>query len=251
MIAIPEPLIVANWKMNGLIHEVVDFTKKVDGKLKTFKHKAEVVFCPPFQAIAKASESVKHNLTIGAQDCFAAKRGAFTGDVNPAMLADVGCQYVIVGHSERREHHKETNKDVHDKVLAAHDAGLKTIVCIGESATQRRWGMTQAIIRRQLLESIPKSVYADDIVVAYEPIWAIGTGKTAKNEDIEKVHEAIRNLLLRRFGEAGQGVKILYGGSVNKKNAKKILALGNVDGVLVGGSSLKADDFWEICQSCP
>jgi triosephosphate isomerase len=189
-------------------------------------------------------------IALGAQDCHTAESGAHTGDMSAAMLADVGCSHVIVGHSERRGDHGEGDSEVQAKARAALGAGLVPVVCVGESEEQRVAGEALEVIARQIEGSLPEGEAG--LVVAYEPIWAIGTGRTATPEDVAEVHAHIRALLCRRLGEAdGGAVRVLYGGSVKAANAAGLLAVPDVDGALVGGASLSVEDFWGICASCP
>ena len=187
---------------------------------------------------------------MGGQDCHFDEKGAQTGDISSLMLADVGCAYVIVGHSERRDDHGESNELVCRKAEAAHKAGLKTIICIGETLAQRERGETIDVCSEQILGSVPATATAADTVIAYEPVWAIGTGKTPTAQDVEDVHAAVRKVLAKKIGKAQAGkMRILYGGSVKPANAKELLNLPDVDGALVGGASLKAADFMAIADN--
>ena len=185
-------------------------------------------------------------IEIGAQDCHAEPSGAFTGDISAEMLADLGAKAVIVGHSERRTLHKETDAEVHAKAQAAWRAGLTAIVCIGETRAEREAGKTLEVLGRQLGASLPDGVTAANLVIAYEPVWAIGTGLTPTTGDVAQAHEFIRQRIVERHGAAGNAVRILYGGSVKPSNAKELVAVANVNGALVGGASLKAEDFLGI-----
>ena len=187
-------------------------------------------------------------VALGAQDCHAGDFGAHTGDINAAMLADAGCSHVIVGHSERRADHGENNAVVQSKAAAAHDQGLVAIICVGETLEQRDSGETLEIITDQVTGSLPPQANAENTVIAYEPVWAIGTGRTPTIDQIIEVHDHMRALLGKQMSNS-EAVRLLYGGSVNPGNAKEILAVDNVNGGLVGGASLKAGDFWTICQS--
>lgn len=208
----------------------------------------EIVMCPPFPFIAAAADRcIGSAVSIGAQDCHALRSGAHTGDISAPMLADAGAGYVITGHSERRQDHDERDEDVRAKTRAAWASNLAAILCIGESADQRDADNTLDIIAGQLSGSIPDDSTAANLVIAYEPIWAIGTGLVPTPEQIGEVHDFIRARLCRRFGEEiGNGIRTLYGGSVNATNASRIFAIANVDGALVGGASLQADDFSPI-----
>lgn len=247
-------LIVGNWKMNLDSARVEDLLEH----LHADESSPEVVVCPPFPYLLKAKGALhlqmakgvmpETSILVGAQNCHSAESGAHTGDVSAAMLVDVGCEYVILGHSERRQGHHETSYMISDKAIAATNHGLKVIICIGETEAENAEGSTQHVLRTQLEESIPDGMSAYNMVIAYEPIWAIGTGRTAGEDDITKTHAFIRKALDGLCVDANS-VRILYGGSVNAKNAKSILALPNVDGVLVGGASLKAEDFNKIIQA--
>jgi triosephosphate isomerase len=189
-------------------------------------------------------------IALGAQDCHAAASGAHTGDVAAEMLADLGCTYVIVGHSERRSDHGESDAEVKAKAEAAQRAGLVAIVCLGETEAERDAGQALTVVGRQLAASLPEGATPANSVVAYEPVWAIGTGRTPSEEEIVAVHAELRARLVERFGAAGNDFRLLYGGSVKPSNAVAIMALPNVDGGLIGGASLKAEDFWPIVEAC-
>lgn len=208
----------------------------------------EILICPPDTLVHRAAETTKNSaIAIGSQDCHAEINGAHTGDTSAAMLADAGARYVITGHSERRADHHEQNADIRAKSTAALQAGLKVIVCMGESLTQREAGQTLDIIADQLSGSVPDGISGETLVVAYEPIWAIGTGLVPSLAQIGEVHDFIRAQLQKRFGpETGQSIRLLYGGSVKPGNAAEIFAVANVDGALVGGASLSAADFSPI-----
>ena len=209
----------------------------------------DLLVCPPFTLLDRFNSALKGSaVALGGQDCAPSPQGAHTGDVSAAMLREAGAQYVILGHSERRENHGETNADVAAKAQAAAAAGLIPIVCTGETAAQRDAGDAEAMVRSQLVHSLPQNFSG---VVAYEPIWAIGTGRTPTEDDVAAMHAAIRAALLRHLGEAGAGVKILYGGSVKPGNAASLLALPEVGGALVGGASLRAEDLLAIAAGAP
>lgn len=238
-------LAAGNWKMHGLGADL--------GELDTLMaaHPApdvDLLICPPFPLIHRAAQrTAAHPLAIGAQDCHAATTGAHTGDTSAAMLADAGASAIIVGHSERRADHDERNEDVRAKARAAMQAGLTAIICMGESLAQRDAANTLDIIAGQLSGSIPDAATGHNLVIAYEPIWAIGTGKVPSLDQIGEVHGFIRTRLERRFGPGvGRSVRLLYGGSVKPDNAADIFAVPHVDGALVGGASLKAGDFSPI-----
>jgi triosephosphate isomerase len=196
--------------------------------------------------LAQAAWHVKGAFALGGQDCHAQPKGAFTGDISAEMLKDAGASAVIVGHSERRTYHKESDADVRAKALAARRAGLCAIVCVGETRAERENGRALAVVRTQLDGSIPDGATADNLVVAYEPVWAIGSGLTPTPADVAEMHGSIRRLLRLRFADEGAGMRILYGGSVKPSNAKELLGVADVDGALVGGASLKADEFLAI-----
>jgi triosephosphate isomerase len=246
------PLVAGNWKMNGLAATLAE-ARRVQERLQDpgFSPSVDVMICPPATLVAAlASQARGSRLAVGAQDCHREARGAHTGDMAAEMLADAGASAVIVGHSERRADHGERSSDVRAKALAAHRAGLAAIVCIGETAGERQAGLTLAVVERQLYASLPDQVGAADTVVAYEPVWAIGSGLTASADDVAEVHGFLRRCLAGRFGAAGAGVRLLYGGSVKPENARELMAVRDVDGALVGGASLKADDFLAVIAGC-
>ncbi|HTO39627.1 MAG TPA: triose-phosphate isomerase [Rhizomicrobium sp.] len=238
-------LIAGNWKMNGTgasLSELAALRVALSAK----PPQADVLVCLPATLISRADASVAHAFELGGQDCHAEASGAFTGDVSAEMLRDAGASAVIVGHSERRQYHGESDAQVAAKARAAHRAGLLAIICIGESQDERDAGAALDICTRQLDASLPEGATAANVAVAYEPIWAIGTGRTPTAADIAQVHGHIRSCLVRRFGAEGQGMRILYGGSLKPSNAAEILALKDVGGGLIGGASLKAKDFLAI-----
>jgi triosephosphate isomerase len=241
------PLLAGNWKMNGLKASIGELEKIIAGarKLAQSSVKVDVMVCPPATLIADFAAAARGTpVAIGAQDCHALAACAYTGDISAEMLRDAGAQAVIVGHSERRQHHGETDAAVCAKALAAQRAGLAAIVCIGETAAERDGGRTRDIVRAQLDGSLPQSVA--NVAVAYEPVWAIGTGVTPSPSDVGEIHGFIRRHLSSRYGGAGQGIRILYGGSVKAANAKALLTVENVNGSLVGGASLDASEFVAI-----
>ena len=250
MTASRRPLIAGNWKMNGLRQDGVARTKDLAARAGKAAPKCDIVLCPPATLVQAVAEAAKGGpVAVGGQDCHAKASGAHTGDISAVMLADAGARYVIVGHSERRQAHHESDADVRAKAQAAHAAGLIAIVCVGESEAQRDAGQALSVVEAQVAGSVPDGAIPKTTVVAYEPIWAIGTGRTPTIEQIAEVHGAIRAALAKRHG--GEiGFRILYGGSVKASNAKQILALADVDGALVGGASLDAAEFWGIVESC-
>jgi triosephosphate isomerase len=239
-------LVAGNWKMNGLAASAAEFEKIVAGA-GPLAGKADVMVCPPATLIAAFAKAARGtSVAIGGQDCHAAVSGAHTGDIAAEMLADAGASAVIVGHSERRTDHHETDAQVRAKAQAAWRAGLMAIVCVGEMRPQREAGETLVVVGAQLDGSLPGGATAANLVVAYEPVWAIGTGLTPTPADVAEVHAFIRRRLTDRYGADGAGVRILYGGSVKPANAKELLTIPDVNGALVGGASLKAEDFLGI-----
>jgi len=241
-------LIAGNWKMNGVSTSFETLQAIIDGLADAGPSKdVEALICPPFTLVYSfAARSKASALKIGAQTCHWEKSGAHTGHISAEMLADAGATYVITGHSERRADHGETNETVSAQTEAALESGLIPIICVGETLADREAGNTMDIVLSQLQASIPDTAEGQDFVVAYEPVWAIGTGLTASPEQIGEVHLAVREALKARFGTQGKDIKILYGGSMKPANAEEILAIANVDGGLIGGASLKADDFLSI-----
>jgi triosephosphate isomerase len=240
------PLVAGNWKMNGLAASAGELRKIIAGATE-LTGKADILVCPPATLLSAFAEIARGSpVAIGGQDCHPEPAGAFTGDLSAEMLKDAGASAVIVGHSERRAYHQETDENIRAKALGAWRAGLLAIVCIGETKFERDAGATLARIERQLNESLPDGAKPESLVVAYEPVWAIGTGVTPTPADVAEVHNFIRKRLTGRYGAAGEGMRILYGGSVKPSNAKDLMAVANVDGALVGGASLKADDFLGI-----
>jgi triosephosphate isomerase len=248
------PLIAGNWKMYGrradgtaLAAELARQARRSgDAELR-----CDIVICPPATLLSALTDILADSpVRLGAQDCHPLASGAHTGDISAAMLADAGCRYVIVGHSERRTQHGETDDAVRAKAEAAHTAGLIAIVCLGETEAQRAGGETLAVVDRQFRASLPAAATAANTVVAYEPVWAIGTGKVPTTAEIAAVHAQLRTLARDRVGN-GERLRLLYGGSVKPGNAAEILAIANVNGALVGGASLQAGGFWAIARSCP
>ncbi|MEN3930814.1 triose-phosphate isomerase [Microvirga sp. W0021] len=247
----PRPLVAGNWKMNGLRASHEELIKMQKGYSAELKGKVDLLICPPATLVhAFAHANLGSRIGTGAQDCHAQQSGAYTGEISAEMLADCGASYVIVGHSERRQYQKEKDADVAEKATAAHQNGLIAIVCVGETQQEREAGRTLAVVRKQLKGSIPAGSSADNLVVAYEPVWAIGTGLTPTAKDVEEVHALIRSDLRRILGKVeADKVRILYGGSVKPSNAKELMSVPNVNGALVGGASLKADDFLGIATA--
>jgi len=244
------PLIAGNWKMNGLAAALSEAAAVRDALPGLGGEPPEAMICPPATLLAPLADLAKGSaLAVGAQDCHTAPAGAHTGDISAEMVKDAGGAAVIVGHSERRADHGELDRIVRAKASAAHRAGLTAIVCIGETKGERLSGLTLDVVRRQLAGSLPDATDGTNTVVAYEPIWAIGTGLTPSPQDVAEVHAAIRAHLAQRFGDAGGRVRILYGGSVKPANARELLTLPDVNGALVGGASLKAEDFLAIIRA--
>lgn len=239
----PSALVAGNWKMNGL----AESRSELETLSKLLKEGTEagcnVLICPPYTLISSFAAMNAESIAIGAQDCHAKASGAHTGDISAQMLRDAGAEYVIVGHSERRADHGESSALVCAKANAVLSEGLRAIVCVGETEAERDAGSTLTVVLGQLAESIPESATPDNMIVAYEPVWAIGTGRTPTTDDVAEVHTALRNALVERFGENGRRFSLLYGGSVKPSNAKELMSAPNVNGALVGGASLKASDF--------
>ncbi len=243
-------LIAGNWKMNGLRHSAAVLAGALAERARAAGPLAwDPLICPPAILLGPVGAALHGSaVALGGQDCHPAQSGAHTGDISAEMLADAGCRYVIVGHSERRADHGEGDAEVRVKAEAAAAAGLVPIVCVGETAAQRGAGEALRVIEAQVTGSLPRAMVGADMVIAYEPVWAIGTGQTATPADVAQVHGHIRGLLARLLGGAGAAgaVRILYGGSVKPANAAELLAVADVDGALVGGASLDAEDFWAI-----
>ena len=245
----PRPLIAGNWKMNGRQADGLTLARALAERAAHEPLAADLLICPPATLLFLAAELLTDTpVALGAQDCHPKPSGAFTGDIAAPMLADAGCSYVIVGHSERRAGHGEDDALVRAKAEAAVAAGLIPIVCLGETEAERDAGQALAVVERQLAGSLPAGVEASRLVVAYEPVWAIGTGRTPTAADIEAVHRHLRRQLAGRVAEP-ERVRLLYGGSVKKDNCHEILRLADVDGALIGGASLKADAFLSIVQA--
>ena len=244
-------LIAGNWKMNGLSAEAEALVQALLAGMRAgLPDAAELLVCPPFTQLAAVSRLLAGSaVAVGGQDCHMAPKGAHTGDISAPMLRDLGATHVILGHSERRQNHKELDETVREKVVAATEAGLLPIVCVGETADQRSADGHEDTVGWQLKGSLPQGFADGRGVVAYEPVWAIGTGRNATADDVLTMHAFIRAELVRQFGEKGAGVRILYGGSVNAGNAAALLAVPEVGGALVGGASLKPDDFLAIAAA--
>jgi triosephosphate isomerase len=245
--AVGTKLVAGNWKMNGLQEDGASLARGLAERAIAAGAGGpgcELLICPPASLLTIVRGVLAGSgIALGGQDCHAASKGAYTGDISPEMLADAGCSHVILGHSERRHGHGEGDAVVREKILGAWRAGLVAILCVGETQLQRQAGHAADIVSTQLAGSIPNGATCDNLVVAYEPVWAIGTGLTATLEDIGAMHATVRSRI-------PAGAWILYGGSVNPQNAAGILGLAEVDGALVGGASLDADSFWTIARCC-
>ena len=242
----PRKLAAGNWKMNGTLASLAE----VETLMRDCASAGvDILICPPATLLPPMAERVGQSpVAVGGQDCHAKESGAHTGDISAEQLRDAGASHVIVGHSERRADHGETDAAVAAKAVAAHRAGIVSVICVGETEAQRDAGETLDVIARQLADSVPGCATAANTVVAYEPVWAIGTGRTPTGEQIAEVHAAMRKALVARFPD-GAGFRLLYGGSVKPSNAAEIFAIADVDGALVGGASLKASDFGPIVKA--
>ena len=244
-------IVAGNWKMNNTIDESVALARTVKEGTAGLKN-GEVVVAPPFTALQSVREILTGStVAIAAQNMYFEDKGAYTGEVSPLMLKDAGCTYVIIGHSERRKYFVESEETVNLKVKKALATGLKPIVCVGETDGERNKGITEAVVNRQVRGALDGIDKLDDVVIAYEPVWAIGTGLVATPPQAEDVHDFIRRLLVEIYGCAAADVRILYGGSVTKDNITELIAMEDIDGALVGGASLKADGFLGIISKMP
>lgn len=242
-------LVAGNWKMNGLQASLTEIRAMIDGAQAL--PSVELAVCPPATLAGAAAQLLAGSaIALGGQDCHAEKSGAFTGDLSAEMWADLGARYVIVGHSERRAMHAETDAVVAAKASAAIRAGLTPVICLGETLAERDAGKTVEVVSSQLANSVPAAAGQATFVIAYEPVWAIGTGRTPTLEQVAEVHAVLRSGLQTRFGTTGAGVRLLYGGSVKPDNASDLMAVEGVDGALVGGASLKSADFLAIARAC-
>jgi len=246
----PVKIVAGNWKMNTSLEEAKALASEIVSKINPTE--TEVVICPPFPYLEPIRQLISGtSIRLGAQNCAAQKNGAFTGEVSASMLASLGVQYVILGHSERRSLFGENDEVIASKLSLALENGLKVIFCCGETLQERESGLLEEVLKRQIRFGIPlgHSGLASRLVVAYEPVWAIGTGQTASPDQAEQAHEFIRTLLVEQFPEEGADISILYGGSCNPSNAAELFARKNIDGGLIGGASLKAADFMQIVQA--
>jgi triosephosphate isomerase (TIM) len=244
-----KPLVAGNWKMNGTTAMLKE-PRLLAGMMRDVKTKCDILVCPPATLIRRTKAVLKGSkIKVGGQDCHAAASGAHTGDISAEMLKDCGASYVIVGHSERRTNHKETDATVAAKAKAAHRGGLVAIICIGETLDERKGGKTLDVLTTQLKGSIPEGATAANAVIAYEPVWAIGTGLTPTTAEVAEAHAHIRKEIGKIMGDEGPKTRILYGGSVKPSNAEELMGAANVNGALVGGASLKASDFIGIIKA--
>lgn len=244
------PMVAGNWKMNGIKTGLSEIDALKALMEKNGDSACDILICPPYTLINEMTKAVEGSrILVGAQDCHAEVSGAHTGDVSTAMLKDAGATYIIVGHSERRTDHAEGDSDVLAKANAVIAEGLVAIVCVGETKAERDAGKTLDVVLGQLAGSVPLDAMPFTALIAYEPVWAIGTGVTPTAEDVREVHAAIRQSLVARFSDVGNGFRILYGGSVKASNAAELMAVDNVNGALVGGASLKAEDFEGIINA--
>jgi len=244
-------VIAGNWKMNMLPNEAMNFINALEQKVRNSN--CEIVLCVPYTDLFYSLLTAQNtNIKIGAQNMHYEEKGAYTGEIAPQMLKCINVEYVIIGHSERREYFSETDETVNKKVKAAINNGLKPILCIGETLKQREMGLEQEIVTQQIelaLEGLNQK-QVENVIIAYEPIWAIGTGKVATKEEANEMIRQIRNKIASLYGEdIAQNITILYGGSVNSKNAKELFSTSDIDGALVGGASLKVDEFYDIIKS--
>jgi triosephosphate isomerase len=241
------PFIAANWKMNKTISETQEFISRFIPEVKD-KSDVDIVIAPPFTSLAVAAEKLKNtNVILAAQDVFYEEKGAYTGEVSPLMLVDIGCKYVIIGHSERRQYFNETDEIVNKKIKAVKKTGLGIIFCIGESLEEREAGRTFDVLQREIEKGL-NGIDPDNTVIAYEPIWAIGTGKTATPEQAQEAHTYIRERLNILYGNKANKFCIIYGGSVTPENIDSLMARKDIDGALVGGASLKVEGFIRIVK---
>ncbi|OGS45764.1 MAG: triose-phosphate isomerase [Elusimicrobia bacterium RIFOXYD2_FULL_34_15] len=243
------PLIAGNWKMNKTVKESVELVLALKQKLSDVKER-EILVCPPYTSLYAVKENLKNsNIKVGAQNMYFEKSGAFTGEISPLMLKDIGCDYVIIGHSERRQYFGETDDSVNKKMKVAFENGITPIVCVGETLQQREKNEAFSVIEKQIKIGVA-GLSGDQItkvVIAYEPVWAIGTGKTASPQQAEEIHAFIRKLYFEMYGkDSSEAIRILYGGSVKPDNISEIMKQPNIDGGLIGGAALKADDFIKL-----
>jgi triosephosphate isomerase len=241
-------IVAGNWKMHNTIAESIALAQAIKEGTKDIQN-GEVIIAPPFTSLYSVGETIKGSqVSLAAQNMHCEDKGAFTGEIAPGMLTDVGCTYVLLGHSERRKYFHERDEDINLKVKKALAVGLKPILCVGETEEERVKGVTQFVVEKQIKKALSDVEKIDNVVIAYEPVWAIGTGKIATSIQAEEVHKFIRGILKELYGDVSQSIRILYGGSVTKDNIGELIGMENIDGALVGGASLKPDAFLGIIQ---
>lgn len=242
-------LIAGNWKMNGNLETAVNLSRSIVEQAGDVSGNSDLLLCPPAVYITRVLDICRDSfVAVGGQDCSSYQSGAYTGEISAAMLEDTGCRYVILGHSERRQYHNETSALVSEKAAIAHQHNLNAIICLGENEQEREQSLEKDIVGAQLEESLPPAVTAKNTIIAYEPVWAIGTGKTATPEDVADMHQFIREKLQEKLADSS-AIRILYGGSVKPDNAQELFKVPNVDGALIGGASLKAEQFLAIAAA--
>jgi triosephosphate isomerase len=241
-------IVAGNWKMHNTLGESIALAQAIKEGTKDIKN-GEVIIAPPFTSLYSVGAAIKGSqVSLAAQNMHYEDKGAFTGEIAPGMLTDIGCTYVLLGHSERRKYFHETDEDINSKVKKALAVGLKPILCVGETEDERIKGITRLVVDKQLKKALSGVEKIDNVVIAYEPIWAIGTGKVATSIQAEEVHSFIRGILKELYGDVSKDIRILYGGSVTKDNIGELIGMENIDGALVGGASLKPDAFLGIIQ---
>ena len=241
-------IVAGNWKMHNTVGESIALAQAIKEGAKGIQN-GEVVIAPPFTSLSSVGEAIKGSqVFLAAQNMHYEDKGAFTGEIAPGMLTDLGCTYVLIGHSERRKYFFERDEDINLKVKKALAVGLKPILCVGETEDERVKGVTQVVVEKQIKKALSGVEKIDNVVIAYEPVWAIGTGKVATSAQAEEVHSLIRSILKELYGDVSQNIRILYGGSVTKENIGELIGMENIDGALVGGASLKPDAFLGIIQ---
>lgn len=244
-----EWIVAGNWKMHNTIGESIALAKAIKEGTTNIKN-GEVVIAPPFTSLYSVGEAIKGSkVSLAAQNMYYEDKGAFTGEIAPGMLKDIGCAYVLIGHSERRKYYHEQDNDVNLKIKKALSVGLKPIMCVGETDEERVKGITRDVVGRQVKQGLAGVEKIDNVVIAYEPVWAIGTGKVATSAQAQEVHKFIRGILKEMYGDAAKDMCILYGGSVTKDNIGELIGMEDIDGALVGGASLKPDGFLGIIQN--
>jgi triosephosphate isomerase len=241
-------IVAGNWKMHNTLGESIALAQAIKEGAKNVKN-GEVIIAPPFTSLYSVGAAIKGSqVSLAAQNMHYEDKGAFTGEISPGMLTDIGCTYVLLGHSERRKYFHETDEDINSKVKKALAVGLKPILCVGETEEERVKGVTQLVVGKQIKKALSGVEKIDKVVIAYEPVWAIGTGKVATSDQAEEVHSFIRGILKELYGDVSKDIRILYGGSVTKDNIGELIGMENIDGALVGGASLKPDAFLGIIQ---